>query len=156
MSPALPERRRLLSHSAAIAAALAGIGLLPAAAQATWNRAAFEARSLADAVKALGGSAPVASKELSLGGPDIAENGAVVPISIASTLPGIRRLLVLVEKNPNLLSAVFELSDAVETDFKLNIKMAQTSNVHLVAMLGDGRVLYTTREIKITIGACGN
>jgi len=146
----------MLAQSAAVAAMLATAGLLPCAAQTAWNRAAFEARSLADAVKALGGSAPVASKELILGGPDIAENGSVVPISLSSSLPGIRRMLLLVEKNPNMLSAVFELSDSVEADFRLNLKMAQSSNVVLVAMMGDGRVLYTTREIKVTIGSCGN
>ncbi|HRH89056.1 MAG TPA: thiosulfate oxidation carrier protein SoxY, partial [Rubrivivax sp.] len=105
--------------------------------------------------KALGGSAPAPSKELTLGGPDIAENGAVVPVALSSSLQGIRRLLLLVEKNPAMLSAVFELGDGVEPDLRLNLKMAQSSNVYLVAMMADGRVLYTAREIKITIGSCG-
>lgn len=150
-----PGRRRMLSHSVAVAALLAAAGVLPRAAQAAWNRAAFEARSLADVVKALGGSAPAPSKELTLGGPDIAENGAVVPVALSSSLQGIRRLLLLVEKNPAMLSAVFELGDGVEPDLRLNLKMAQSSNVYLVAMMADGRVLYTPREIKITIGSCG-
>lgn len=145
----------MLSQSAAVAALLAAAGLWPGRAQAASNRAAFEARSLADVVKALGGSAPLASRELLLGGPDIAENGSVVPLALSSSLPGIRRLVLLVEKNPNILSAVFELGDGVEADFRLNLKMAQSSNVFLVAMMGDGRVLYTVREIKVTIGSCG-
>lgn len=145
----------MLSQSAAVAALLAAAGLWPGRGQAASNRAAFEARSLADVVKALGGSAPLASRELLLGGPDIAENGSVVPVTLSSSLPGIRRLVLLVEKNPNILSAVFELGDGVEADFRLNLKMAQSSNVFLVAMMGDGRVLYTVREIKVTIGSCG-
>jgi len=150
-----PSRRRVLAQSATVAALLAAAGLWPGQARAAWNRTAFEARSLADVVKALGGSAPAASKELQLGGPDIAENGSVVPLTLSSSLPGIRRLVLLVEKNPNILSAVFELGDGVEADFRLNLKMAQSSNVFLVAMMSDGRVLYTTREIKVTIGSCG-
>lgn len=150
------DRREWLARGVAVAALLASAGLLPSTAQAAWSRAVFEAKSLADVVKALGASAPVASKELSLGGPDSAENGAVVPVALTSSLAGIRRMLLLIEKNPNMLSADFELSDSVEADFKLNVKMAQTSNLYLVALLGDGRVLYTTREIKVTLGACGN
>ena len=150
------DRRELLARSAAVAALLAAAGLLPGAAQAAWPRAAFEAKSLADVIKALGGAAPVASKELSLGGPDSAENGGVVPLTLSSSLAGIRQMVLLVEKNPNMLSAIFELSDSVEADFKLNVKMAQTSNLYLVALLRDGRVLYTTREVQVTLGACGN
>ena len=145
----------MLAQSAAVAALLAAAGLWSGQARAAWNRAAFEASNLAEVVKALGGAAPVASKELLLGGPDIAENGAVVPLTLSSSLPGIRRLVVVVEKNPNILSAVFELGDGVEADFRLNLKMAQSSNVYLVAMMGDGRVLYTVRDIKVTIGSCG-
>ena len=145
----------MLAQSAAVAALLAAAGLWPGQARAAWNRAAFEARSLADVIKALGGGAPAASKDVALGGPDIAENGAVVPLVLSSGLPGIRRLVLLVEKNPNILSAVFELGEGVEADFRLNLKMAQSSNVYLVAMMDDGRVLYTVRDIKVTIGSCG-
>ena len=145
----------MLAQSAAVAALLAAAGLWPGQARAAWNRAAFEARSLADVIKALGGGAPAASKDVALGGPDIAENGAVVPLVLSSGLPGIRRLVLLVEKNPNILSAVFELGEGVEADFRLNLKMAQSSNVYLVAMMDDARVLYTVRDIKVTIGSCG-
>ncbi len=145
----------MLAQSAAVAALLAAAGLWPGQARAAWNRAAFEARSLADVIKALGGAAPAASKDVALGGPDIAENGAVVPLVLSSGLTGIRRLVLLVEKNPNILSAVFELGEGVEADFRLNLKMAQSSNVYLVAVMDDGRVLYTVRDIKVTIGSCG-
>jgi sulfur-oxidizing protein SoxY len=152
----MPTRRDMLASTAAVAALLTAAGFLPAAAQAPWPQAAFDTKSMADAVKALGGSAPVPSKDVSITGPDIAENGAVVPIAFASTLPGVKRLLLLVEKNPNVLAAVFELSDAVEANLHTRVKMAQTSNVFAVAMLNDGKVLYAAKEIAVTLGGCGN
>lgn len=152
------EARRALLQSLAVAALLGAAGALPReaqAAQAAWNRAAFESRNLAALATTLGAAAPVASQELVLAGPDIAENGALVPLSISSRLPGIRRLLLLVENNPVPLSAVFEFGDGIEPDFQLNLKMAQSSKVVLAAMMADGRVLYTTREIGVTLGSCG-
>jgi sulfur-oxidizing protein SoxY len=146
----------VLTYGARVAALLGGAGLLPAAAQAAWTRAAFEAKNLADAVKALGGSAPVESSGVTLTGPDIAENSAAVSITLASTLPGVTRLLLLVEKNPNVLAAVFDLSsNAVEPHLNTRVKMNQSSNVYAVAMLADGRVLYARRDIKVTLGGCG-
>ena len=151
----MPSRREMLQRSAGLAGLLAGLGLLPQAAQAAFNSAAFEARSLAEAVKALGASAPVESRDVTLTGPDIAENGAVVPVTCASALPGVRRLLVLVEKNPSPLCAVFEVSDAVEASFSTRVKMGQSSNVLAVALMGDGKVLFAQKEIKVTLGGCG-
>ncbi|MDQ2778313.1 MAG: thiosulfate oxidation carrier protein SoxY, partial [Pseudomonadota bacterium] len=81
----MQTRRDMLGSSATIVALLAGIGLLPTAAQAEWNKDAFAAKNLADVVKALGGSAPVESKDVTMTGPDIAENGAVVPVGAATT-----------------------------------------------------------------------
>jgi sulfur-oxidizing protein SoxY len=148
-------RREWLQRSAAVAAALGTLGLLPQSAQAAWNAAAFEAKNLADALKALGHGAPAPSASVTLTGPDIAENGAVVPVGVACTAPGVSRLLVLVEKNPSALAASFELSDAVEPAISTRVKMAQSSNVVGVAVMGDGRVLFTQKEIKVTLGGCG-
>ncbi len=148
-------RREVLARSAGVAALLAGAGLLPQAAQAAWTQAAFEAKSVADALKALGLGAPVESKDVTITGPDIAENGAVVPIGAATTAPGARRLLVLVEKNPSALAAMFELSDAVEASVSTRVKMGQSSNVYAVAVMGDGKVLYAQKEVKVTLGGCG-
>ncbi len=88
-------------------------------------------------------------------GPDIAENGAVVPIAAATTLPGAKRLLVLVEKNPNILAAMFDLTDAVDPSISTRVKMGQSSNVYAVAMMGDGKVLFAQKEVKVTLGGCG-
>ena len=106
-------------------------------------------------MKALGGGAPAESKDVSITGPDIAENGAVVPVGCASALPGVKRLLLLVEKNPSALAAMFEVSDAVDANFNTRVKMGQSSNVFAVAMMADGRVLYAGKEIKVTLGGCG-
>ncbi len=148
-------RREMMARSATVAGLLAATGFLPMPAQAAWPQAAFEAKTLADAVKALGGGAPVESKDVTITGPDIAENGAVVPVGCATTLPGVKRLLLLVEKNPSVLAAVFDVTDAIEANISTRTKMGQSSNVFAVAMMGDGKVLYAAKEIKVTLGGCG-
>ena len=79
----------------------------------------------------------------------------MVPLAASTTLPGVMRLAFLVEKNPNTLAAVFELTDAVESSVSTRIKMGQTSNVFAVAMLADARVLFAQKEVKVTLGGCG-
>jgi sulfur-oxidizing protein SoxY len=151
-------RREVLSRSATLAGMLAGLGLLPGLAQAQaagYATAAFEAKNLADVIKALGASAPTESKDVSITGTDIAENGAVVPVGAATTLPNVKRMLVLVEKNPAVLSAVFEINDAIEPNFTTRVKMGQSSNVYAVAITNDGKALYAVKEIKVTLGGCG-
>jgi len=151
----MKTRRELLKTSATLATLLMGAGLLPATAQAAYNTTAFETKSMADLMKALGASAPAESADITLKGPDIAENGAVVPLGASTTLPGVKRMLLLVEKNPNILSAMFEFTDAVEPSVGTRVKMGQSSNVFAVAMMNDGRVLYAQKEIKVTLGGCG-
>ncbi|HMZ02291.1 MAG TPA: thiosulfate oxidation carrier protein SoxY [Burkholderiaceae bacterium] len=151
----MPNRREMLSRSAAVAALLAGVGALPEVAQAAYAQAAFEAKSLAEVVKALGVSAPVANPGVTLTAPDIAENGAVVPVGCATTLAGVKRLLIAVDKNPSTLCAAFDLSDAVEPSLNTRIKMAQSSNVYAVAILADGKVFFAQKEVKVTLGGCG-
>jgi len=151
----MSTRREVLTQGASLAAALAGLGLLPQAAQAAWSQAAFEAKTMGDLMKALGTSNPAESKDVSITGPDIAENGAVVPVGAATTLAGARRLLLLVEKNPNMLAAAFDLSDAVEPNISTRVKMGQSSNVFAVAITADNKVLYAVKEIKVTLGGCG-
>jgi sulfur-oxidizing protein SoxY len=154
----MQTRREVLSQSARVAALLAGAGLLPAMARAqgtAWNAGAFEAKNLADVMKALGAAAPVASGDVTLTGPDIAENGAVVPVGASTTVPGVKRLVLLVEKNPNALAAVFDVTDAIEANVSTRVKMGQSSNVYAVALTGDGKALYAQKEIKVTLGGCG-
>ena len=147
----------MLKRSATVAGVLASLGLLPPAAlaQAGWNKSAFEAKSLTDVMKALGGARPVESKDVVLQAPDIEENGAQVPIAASTRLPGVKRALLLVEKNPNMLSAVFEFTDAVEPNVAIRLKMEQSSKVYAVMMMSDGRVLYAHKDVSVTLGGCG-
>jgi sulfur-oxidizing protein SoxY len=151
----MQNRREMLARSAGVAGLLAGLGLLPQVAQAAWSQAAFDAKTMSDAMKALGSAAPVESKDVTLTGPDIAENGAVVPVGVSSSLPGVKRLLVLVEKNPSTLTAAFDVTDAVEANFSTRVKMGQSSNVYAVAIMADGKALFAVKEIKVTLGGCG-
>ena len=154
----MQTRRQLLSRSAQVAGMLAALGLLPGAVQAqaaTYNSAAFDAKTMAEVMKALGANAPAESKDVTITGPDIAENGAVVPVGAATSLPGVKRLLLLVEKNPSILSAMFDVSDAVDANFSTRVKMGQSSNVFAVALMADGKVLYAAKEVKVTLGGCG-
>ena len=150
----MQHRREILKQSLAVAGLLGATGLFPQFAWAS-NKAAFEAKSIADAAKAYGAAAPVESKDVTLTAPDIAENGAVVPMAVATTLPGVKHLLVLVEKNPSALVAKFDVSDAIEPNVATRAKMGQTSDVYAVAITADGKAYYAKKEVKVTLGGCG-
>ncbi|MES2960079.1 MAG: thiosulfate oxidation carrier protein SoxY [Pseudomonadota bacterium] len=152
------QRRTALQSGASLAGLMLGLGLLPGAARAQaggFNRAAFDAKSLAEVMKATGAGTPTESKDITLQAPDIAENGAVVPLGASTTLPGVKRILLLVEKNPNALAAVFDLSDGIDANVATRVKMGQTSNVYAVAITADNRVLFAQKEVKVTLGGCG-
>lgn len=150
------QRRDMLRISSVLGLAVAAGLISPAEALAadTWNSAAFDTRNLNDTVKALGGSTATVSKDLVISAPDIAENGAVVPVSVSSTLPNVQQIAILVEKNPNALSANFTIPAGTEAYVSTRVKMAQTSNVHALAKV-DGKWLVASKEIKVTLGGCG-
>ena len=87
--------------------------------------------------------------------PDIAENGAVVPLAVASTLPNVKQLVLLVEKNPNALVAVFNVTPEVDANFATRSKMGESSDVYAVAITADGKAHYAKKEVKVTLGGCG-
>ncbi len=151
----MQTRRDMLQRSAAVAGMLAGMGLLPQVAMASWNKAAFEAKNMADLMKAMGTSAPTESKDVTITGPDIAEHGAVVPVGCSTNLAGVKKLMILVEKNPNMLCAMFDVTDGVEPNFTTRVKMGQSSDVYAVAITADNKVLFSRKEIKVTLGGCG-
>ena len=125
-----------------------------AAAQA-WNKSAFEAKSLDEALKAFGAASSAQSKDIAfVSTPDIAENGAVVPIGITSSIPRTEAIAILVEKNPNALAAIFEIPPGTEPAIGTRVKMAQTSNVYALVK-ADGRYYVAAKEIKVTLGGCG-
>ena len=150
----MQTRRETLKRSAVVAGLLATTGLFPQYALA-FNKAAFEAKSLADAFKALGVAAPVESKDVTIVGPDIAENGAVVPFTLSTTLAGVKHMLLLVEKNPSVLIAQFNMTDLVEANFVTRSKMGQSSDVYAVAVMIDGKAMFAKKEVKVTLGGCG-
>ncbi len=150
----MTTRRETLKQGAIVAGLLASAGLFPQYAFAS-NKAAFEAKTLAEVLKALGAGAPVESKEVIIGGPDIAENGAVVPLTGSTSLTGVKQILILVEKNPFPLVALFNVSDGVEANFATRAKMGQSSDVYAVAVMTDGRALFAKKETKVTLGGCG-
>ena len=155
---AMQTRREVLSHSVTVAAMLAAVGLVPTIARAqaaAYNTAAFSAKTMAELMKAMGGATPTESKDVTVTGPDIAENGAVVPVGASTALPGVKRLLILVEKNPAILAASFDVTDAVDANVATRVKMGQSSNVYAVAMMNDGKVLFAQKEVKVTLGGCG-
>ncbi|MEG1769979.1 MAG: thiosulfate oxidation carrier protein SoxY [Comamonas sp.] len=149
------KRRDALKNSAAVLGLLAAAGLLPQAAHAAYNKAAFEAKTMAEVLKAMGASAPAESKDVTLTAPDIAENGAVVPIGAATTLPNVKQLLILVEKNPNTMIAAFTVNEALESNFLTRAKLGQSSDVYAVAITNDGKAFFAKKEVKVTLGGCG-
>lgn len=150
----MQTRRETLKQSAVVAGLLASAGF-PQFAQAAFNKTAFDAKTVQDAVKAAGGGAVAESKDVTITGPDIAENGAVVPLGVSTSLSGVKQLLILVEKNPSTLVALFHVSDAVDANFSTRAKMGQSSDVYVVAIMADGKALYAKKEVKVTLGGCG-
>ena len=131
--------------------------LVPGAAAAAdaWNKSAFEAKSLDDAYKSIAGGAPAQSKDIAFfSTPDIAENGAVVPVGVTSTLPKTESIAILIEKNPNMLAASFDIPQGTEPVVTTRVKMGQSSNVYALVK-ADGKYYVASKEIKVTLGGCG-
>ena len=143
-------RRLLLQGAGALTAAL----LTPLAALAAWNKEAFGAKSASDALKGIGASGAAPSEQVIMEAPEIAENGAVVPIEITSQIPGTRSIAVVIDKNPFPLVAKFDFMEGALPFVKVNVKMGETSDVRAIAE-ANGKYYSATKNIKITIGGCG-
>ena len=147
-------RRDFIRDISLAALAIAAAGRIGAARAEGWNKAAFETKTLADAVKAMGGSQPAESKDIVMQSPDIAENGAVVPFTISSKLAKTESISILIEKNPSIVAASFTIPAGTEPWVNTRVKMAQTSNV-IALVKADGKYYYTSKEVKVTLGGCG-
>lgn len=152
------QRREVLKSGSA-----AGLfGLLVAAGLITtqqahaagWDKPAFEAKAMDEALKALGAGKPADSKDVQISGPDIAENGAVVPVGVKSALADTEFIAILIEKNPSMLAASFTLPAGTMADVSTRVKMGQTSNVFALVKAG-GSFYMVSKEIKVTLGGCG-
>lgn len=148
------QRRGLLKAAGALAVLAAGLLRPIAALAATWNKEAFASKSAADALKSLGTPGAETNSGIVIEAPQIAENGAVVPIEITSKIPGTTSMAVLVDKNPYPLVAKFDFMEGALPFVKINAKMGETSDVRVVATAG-GKHYQATKEIKVTIGGCG-
>jgi sulfur-oxidizing protein SoxY len=154
---ALP-RRVILQGVASVA--LVGLGRIafgaaPAfAANDKYPEEAFKQKSVDDAVKLLYGKSAEKSDKIKLDAPEIAENGAVVPIAVSSTLPDVTAIAFLVAENPNALVAAYKIPAGTMPSVANRIKMARTSNV-IVVVEASGKLYSTTKEVKVTVGGCG-
>ena len=152
-------RRSLLRNAgtgSALAALIAAGVLKPVAVfAAEWNKNAFDAKETAGALKAIGVGSSAESKDLLMTAPEIAENGAVVPIEVVSKLPGTTSIHILVDKNPFPLSASFDFAEGGVPEVSVRLKLSQTSVVKAVAKAGDGKFYTVQKEVKVTVGGCG-
>jgi len=155
------RRREFLKTAGTTAAfgALAAANLAwpgTALAQGAWNAKAFSSKSLSDVVKAYGGAGAEPTNDVSWGStPEIAENGAVVPISVTSRIPNTESISILIEKNPNALAARFQFPQGTDPTVSTRVKINQSSNVHALIKTANGKFYVATREVKVTIGGCG-
>lgn len=149
------QRRNVMRIASVLGAAFAAGVLKPGEVfAAEWSQKVFDAKSLEQALKELGGDKFAVSPDVTITGPDIAENGAVVPISIASRAPNTDFMAILVEKNPAAMSASFNIPAGTEPAVTTRVKMGATSNVHALVR-ADGKWLVASKEIKVTLGGCG-
>ena len=121
---------------------------------ADWNEAAFSVKTLPDALRALGAQNPAVSDAILIKAPEIAENGAVVPVGVESRLAGTQSIIILIEKNPQPLTASFDIPAGTEPNVATRVKMGQSSDVY-VLVRADGKFYMAKKEIKITLGGCG-
>jgi len=140
--------------AAALLAAFGGALLKPGRALAAWNKSAFEAKSAVDAMRALGMANVEESKAIEIRAPEIAENGAVVPIDITSSIPGTTSISVFIEKNPFPYTGTFDFSQGSLPYVHVRVKIGESSPVRVVATAG-GKHYTTAKEVKVTIGGCG-
>lgn len=150
-------RRNVLKGAGAagaVSVAVAAGLMTPTAAFAGWNKAGFESKDLGGAMGSIGGGSAAASGDISVKAPDIAENGAVVPVEITSSIAGTDSIAIVGEKNTLPLIAVFNLSNGAQGYISTRIKMGSTSNVIAVVKAG-GKVYKAHKEVKVTIGGCG-
>lgn len=158
MKPVNLTRRAVLKQGSTLAifGLFVNAGLVkPVSAQAGWNQAAFSARGVDAVLKGVGGGSATPTKDVSWGStPEIAENGAVVPVSVESKLAKTESIAILVEKNPSSLTALFTIPAGTDPTVSTRVKMGETSMVHAL-IKADGKYFIASREIKVTLGGCG-
>jgi len=155
----MDEGRRVILRSAGatgvlVAALAAGLLKPERALAANWDKSAFRQKTAEDALKSIGAENAEKSSQLMLDVPEIAENGAVVPVEISSHIPGTTSIAVVIDKNPFPLISRFNFMNGALPYVKLNAKMGQSSNVRVIAE-ANGKHYVAMRSVKVTIGGCG-
>lgn len=152
-------RRRLLRGGTSLAMMVPWLGsglLVPSRVLAAeWNRPAFTARNVADALKSYGAAGAAESRDIVISAPEIAENGAKVEIEIASQIPATRSIAVFADKNPMPLCATLEFSGNALPFCRVQLKLAETTRIRAVVRAGDGKTYVAFRDVKVTLGGCG-
>jgi sulfur-oxidizing protein SoxY len=152
--------RRFVLRAAGLAGVLAAVPFgFPLTASANtdaagWPADAFKQKAEADAVKALFGKSAEVSDKVRLDAPEIAENGAVVPISVSTDLPDVSSVAILVAENPSALAAMYKFAPGTAPMVASRLKMAKTTPVIAVVEAG-GKLYSATKEVKVTVGGCG-
>lgn len=145
--------RREILKQGGLLAVLMNCGMLTLQQALAADTPGFDAKTLDDALKFLGGT-PTDSKDIVITSPDIAENGAVVPVAVSSNIPKTQEIYILVEKNPNPLTATFAIPDGTDPYVSVRTKMGESTNVYAVVK-ADGKLYSAFRETKVTLGGCG-
>ena len=154
------DMKRRLFLKASLSAGAVGMavsaGLLtPGVVLAAWNEAAFKAESMGDALKeGMGSDTITESAEITIGGPDNPENGAVVPVEVATTLSGVQSIALLVEKNVKPLCGVFHLGKRMKPGLSIRIKVGESGDI-IAVVKSDGKLYSARKTVKVTIGGCG-
>lgn len=148
------NRRKVIKALATGGALIGASVLMPGLALAGWNKEAFGSENQGMAMKSLLGAEPTASADVSLKAPSIAENGAVVPVTVKTTAANVESISIFVEGNPTPLVADFMIPAGTKAEVSTRIRMGKTSNITAVVK-ADGQLLSASQETKVTIGGCG-
>ena len=151
------KRRTLLKGTLAagtVGMAVAAGLVTPRAVLAAWPKQAFEAESLGDAMKGIAGSDQAVDGDIQIKAPDIAENGAVVPVTVSTAISGVESISILAAENGNPLTSSYQLSASAEPFVSTRIKMGKTSDV-VAGVKAEGKLYRASKEVKVTIGGCG-
>ena len=142
-----------VAGGAGLQASLASVGLLGTTDANAQLPAGFQAKTLADALRALGAAASTDSADIRIDAPDVAENGAAVPITVRSNLPQTEAIALLVEKNPQPLASLYEVLAGLEPEVGSRIKMNETSDVYVLVRAG-GKHYVARKQIRVILGGC--
>lgn len=153
-----PSRRTLLRATVAggVAAVASAAGLLSprTVLAAGWPKPAFEAKSVEAVLSALGGSGPAHSQDIRVQAPDIAENGAVVSVTVDTSLPNVESISVMARDNTSPLAASYVLDSSTDGYISSRIKMRKTSDV-IAVVKANGKLYSAKKAVKVTLGGCG-